>query len=558
APDFQAVGSYLAQAYNIDTSFSGPAIRTALNTNAPTYYFRTTFNYTGNLGTTTLQINRWVDDGAVFYLNGVELHRDNMPAGAISFTTPALGEVTNPTLGVVNVPTAALVQGLNVFAVEVHHATGGSDALFGAELIATETPPDPAAPPDFALNEIAPATNLSFWVELVNQGTVPLNVNGYRLEVGGDPARGYTLTNNLLNPGAFILLDESELGFAVGDEEPLFLFRPGKTGLADARVVKNRLRGLHRHRWLYPRSPTPGATNDFTFEDAVVINEIMYHHQPEMTVNTYDESEEEWIEIYNRSTSTVNLAGWKIDGAVDFDFPSTASIAPDTYQVFVRDAAVFASNHPAVTVAGVYSGRLSDREERIELTDALGNPVDEVHYFDGGRWPESADGGGSSLELRDPFADNAVAEAWAASLEGSNAVWQTFTNRGVAAASTVGPDNQWREFVMGLISGGEILIDDLSVIEDPSGAAIQLIANGDFTGGSTDWRFRGNHRHSEVIPDPDNGANSVLRLVATGPTEHMHNQVETTLAGGQSVDNGTEYEVTFRARWVRGSRRLNT
>src|SRR5262245_33050679 len=58
-------------------------VRTALVLNAgrTTYYFRTRFNFTGNPAGLTLRATAYVDDGAVFYLNGTELHRVRLPAG---------------------------------------------------------------------------------------------------------------------------------------------------------------------------------------------------------------------------------------------------------------------------------------------------------------------------------------------------------------------------------------------------------------------------------------------------------------------------------------------
>ena len=53
-----------------------------------------------------------VDDGAVFYLNGVEAYRHNMPAGPIGFLTPAQTEVLAPRLsGPISIPADALVVG---------------------------------------------------------------------------------------------------------------------------------------------------------------------------------------------------------------------------------------------------------------------------------------------------------------------------------------------------------------------------------------------------------------------------------------------------------------
>ncbi len=180
-----------------------------------------------------------------------------------------------------------------------------------------------------------------------------------------------------------------------------------------------------------------------------------------------------------------------------------------------------------------------------------------MRYYAEGRWPRLAHGGGSSLELRDPRADNAQAEAWAASAEGSKSSWATYTYRGIAAVEAAASPTLWKEFVLGLIDAGEVLLDDISVIDSPAGAATQLIQNGSFESGMGTWRFLGNHRAS-VITDPSNGANNVLRLVATGSTEHMHNHGETTLAGGASVINGREYEISFRAKWISGNNALLT
>ena len=61
-----------------------------------------------------------------------------------------------------------------------------------------------------------------------------------------------------------------------------------------------------------------------------------------------------------------------------------------------------------------------------------------------------------------------------------------------------------------------------------------------------------------VTKDPDNPSNHILKVVATGYTEHMHNNVETTLIDGRSVVNGRTYEISFKAKWVQGSNQLNT
>ncbi|NQU22083.1 MAG: lamin tail domain-containing protein, partial [Candidatus Nealsonbacteria bacterium] len=286
---------------------------------------------------------------------------------------------------------------------------------------------------------------------------------------------------------------------------------------------------------------------------------------PPTPAGSFQESPEQWIELYNRSEAAVDLSDWSFDEAVGYQFPPGTVIAPGGYLVVAWDVAAFAAKYPDVAVVGNFDRALGNADDRVLLVDAIGNPADEVHYYDAGRWPGYADGGGSTLELRDPDADNAAAEAWAASDETGRSTWQTYTYRGVATADGIGQDI-WHEFVMGLLDSGELLLDDVSVVEDPDGAAIQLIQNGSFQADAIGaapqkWRLIGNHgghQRSVVVQDPVNPANRALKLVATGATEHEHNHAETTLSNGRRVTAGKEYEISYRAKWIAGSSQLNT
>ena len=97
---------------------------------------------------------------------------------------------------------------------------------------------------------------------------------------------------------------------------------------------------------------------------------------------------------------------------------------------------------------GGIKGRLSRSGERIKLVDAKGNPADEVHYFDGGRWPGKADGGGSSLELRNPYSDNKAPESWSSSDESSRGKWKNFVRTGRAVNGRSDPQG-YHEFIFG-------------------------------------------------------------------------------------------------------------
>jgi hypothetical protein len=423
--------------------------------------------------------------------------------------------------------------------------------------------PDPLVPqdgPGIVLNELGGGAS-PFFIEVANAGAVPVDVGGVALasSAGGE----HVLPPQSLAPGAVLLVPGAALGFGAAAGDKVFLYAAGHADVLDAVVVTAAPRGRAvpgTGPWLYPDTATPGAANVVAVHDEVVVNEVMYHHGPKtLPDGTAQSSSEEWIELFNRGSVEVDVGGWQLVDEVELELPAGTIIPAGGYLVLARDAAKLKSAHPGVPIVGDFDGKLDNDGGRILLLDACGNPADEVAYRDGGRWPAQADGGGSSLELRNPFADNQVPEAWAASDESSAASWQYYEYEDVAAPSPVGPDGQWQELVVGLLDEGEALLDDVSVVEDPAGAAIELVQDGTFdTGVAAGWRIIGNHRHSEVAPDPDDPGNLVLRLKATGATEHMHNHAETTLAGGHPIVNGKTYKVSFRARWVSGSNRLNT
>ncbi len=80
------------------------------------------------------------DDGAVIYVNGVEVKRSNMPSGVISFSTQATS--SNSTSGeTFIIPSSAFVAGNNVIAVEVHqNAANSNDFLFNMSLVGNAPP----------------------------------------------------------------------------------------------------------------------------------------------------------------------------------------------------------------------------------------------------------------------------------------------------------------------------------------------------------------------------------------------------------------------------------
>ena len=106
-----------------------------------TYYFRRQFLVPAGFTGTNLVVKLSRDDGAIVHLNGREIVRDNMPVGAVGYSTRPNGAVSSPNeqayfTFITNA--AALRVGTNVIAVEVHQIDGSSTDLgFNLELAST-------------------------------------------------------------------------------------------------------------------------------------------------------------------------------------------------------------------------------------------------------------------------------------------------------------------------------------------------------------------------------------------------------------------------------------
>lgn len=160
--------------------------------------------------------------------------------------------------------------------------------------------------------------------------------------------------------------------------------------------------------------------------DSVVLNEIMYHPISERT-------DQEFVELLNTGSNAVNLAGWRLRGGVSFDFPGLR-LASGAYLVVAADLAAFQARYPGVSnVVGGWRGLLSNRRETVDLENALGERVDRVSYADEGdwalrvrgpndqgyygwKWLATHDGGGKSLELRQPALPGNAGQNWASSV----------------------------------------------------------------------------------------------------------------------------------------------
>ncbi|HYH08867.1 MAG TPA: fibronectin type III domain-containing protein [Thermoanaerobaculia bacterium] len=115
----------------------------------PTTYFRRTFNVADPAAFASLNMRLVRDDGAIVYINGTEVWRNNMSAtGTIGYATLAYGSVSSSTdertFITKSISASVLQAGVNTVAVEIHqNDAASSDISFDFELLGDTTPPTP-------------------------------------------------------------------------------------------------------------------------------------------------------------------------------------------------------------------------------------------------------------------------------------------------------------------------------------------------------------------------------------------------------------------------------
>ena len=146
--------------------------------------------------------------------------------------------------------------------------------------------------------------------------------------------------------------------------------------------------------------------DDLTYSDqGIVITEVMAN--PASVSDSYGE----WFEVLNTTDSTIDMHGWSIKDLDGDEHQLTSDQA--TIPILSGEYLILAKNgdqtqNGGVNVNYVYNGySLSNSEDEVILVDASGAIVDEVHYSNG--WPFSS---GVSMEIHDPFNDNALIENW--------------------------------------------------------------------------------------------------------------------------------------------------
>ena len=145
-------------------------------------------------------------------------------------------------------------------------------------------------------------------------------------------------------------------------------------------------------------------------KDKLRITELMYHPA------SPGDPCQEFVELKNIGTTTLNLNLVKFTDGIHFTFPNT-TLAAGGYVLVVEDMIAFNAKYGSgKNIAGQYTGNLSNSGEHIRLEDAIGRTILDFNYVDS--WQDSTDGEGFSLNILDASTDANnwnKEESWAAS-----------------------------------------------------------------------------------------------------------------------------------------------
>jgi hypothetical protein len=126
----------------------------------------------------------------------------------------------------------------------------------------------------------------------------------------------------------------------------------------------------------------------------------------------------EFVELYNRSNKTFNLANWKLsDATTTLATLPTASLAPGAYIILCAKADT-SSFKPFGRTLGISSfPSLNDSGDDIKLFDNAGKLIDKISYTTAWYNDPAKSSGGWTVELKNPAVDCPGADNWSASLD---------------------------------------------------------------------------------------------------------------------------------------------
>src|SRR5262249_25251856 len=149
------------------------------------------------------------------------------------------------------------------------------------------------------------------YLELYNHSAGTVDLSGCVMTDDPKTNKFVLPVNTTIAPGGFVSFDTVQMGFALNPAGGLLLFKdPAGSRVLDAVTSPAQGQNVSSGRWpdgadeFYPLAAnTPGAPNGDILIGDIVLNEIMYKPLS-------GDDNDQYVELYNQGTNTVDLSGW--------------------------------------------------------------------------------------------------------------------------------------------------------------------------------------------------------------------------------------------------------
>jgi hypothetical protein len=344
------------------------------NNKQPTTYFRHYFTVGTAESYQSLILELLRDDGAIVYLNGTEVRRDNMAAGTVSYSdyassTVAGGEESSWFESTVD--GLLLHDGTNVLAVEIHQTgPSSSDISFDLQLSGKNSSSSASLADYYLSDNNADPLKWPF-PEAASAPSGSFTIVWLDGEPQESTAEELHTSFRLPNDVGYLVL--SRMYDNVPRVVDYISFAPVGTDRSYGSIPDG---NPYDRKLLY--IPTPGAPNVYTnITGKIYINEWMASNS-NTVFDPYDNASDDWFELYNSGTEETDITGWILsDGGNQFTVPAGTVIPPGQFLLVWADG----QTNQNIPGGDLHTGfKLSKFGEEILVRTPGGAMIDHVVF----------------------------------------------------------------------------------------------------------------------------------------------------------------------------------
>ena len=317
-----------------------------------------------------------------------------------------------------------------------------------APVVVTPTEPNIPSVTSVRINEVESNADATDWVELMNTGTLAIDVSGWRIKDDKDSRTLAVPAGSVMAPGGYLAVDvdveTNPANFGLGAADTARLFLADGTTLIDSIAwTEHAATTLGRY---------PNGTGAFSVTSAATkgaANPVAAVTLPKVRINEVESSGDatDWIELKNTGATAVDLAGYVLKDNSDKDaytFPASSTIASggylvvvpafglgggDSARLFAPDATTLVDSYTWTEHATTTYGRCPDGTGDFTTTKAATKGAVNACASDlvTVPWPGAA--AVSTVDVKGTYAENMSGLAYEAATNG-NTLWAVQNNPG--------------------------------------------------------------------------------------------------------------------------------